>query len=190
MSGIPVMKFTPRNASTELFWRVASRSALRASRYTPHMSDTRPNTRRNVSEERTKSGNGYISSAKAPASGRRSGHGAHEGEPVEAVDDHGLGEVQPLAAAGQPEHRLEQREDEPDAAISPERSWRRSHSDAAAAATVASTMPAARPTSRQPDVEGEHRSHRVAGEAGSRAEQDVADSDGRDLEGGLHGRTV
>ena len=35
-------------------------------------------------------------------------------------------------------------------AISPERSWRRSHSDAAAAATVASTMPAARPTSRQP----------------------------------------
>ena len=31
---------------------------------------TRPKTRRNVSEERTKSGNGYISSAKVPASGR------------------------------------------------------------------------------------------------------------------------
>ena len=35
------------------------------------MSDTRPNTLRKVSEERTKSGNGYISSAKVPASGRR-----------------------------------------------------------------------------------------------------------------------
>ena len=45
--------------------------------------------------------------------------GAHEGEPVEAVDDHGLGQVEPLAPARQPEHRLEQREDEADARHQP-----------------------------------------------------------------------
>ena len=38
-----------------------------------------------------------------------------------------------------------------------------------------------------PQVEGAHRSHRVAGEPGSRAQQDVAGAHGRDLEGGLHG---
>ena len=37
---------------------VTSRTTLRTSRYAPHASDTRPKTRRNVSEARTSGGNG------------------------------------------------------------------------------------------------------------------------------------
>ena len=188
VSGIPVMKFTPRNASTELCWRVARRSALRASRYDA------PHERHPAEHPAEGVGGAHEVGERVHLVGEGAGerashrHGHHEREPVEAVDDHRLGEVQPLAAAGQPEHRLEQREDESDAGHEP--------------GAVVAALPLGRgrrrdrrqhDPRRQARRDASPRRRRSIGPIASRAKRGPEPSrmsraaHGRDLEGGLHG---
>ena len=69
--GTPVTKLTPTKASIDDVLKVASRVALRKMSSAPHASEMIENVRRNVTDRRTSTGNGYISHANRPASGRR-----------------------------------------------------------------------------------------------------------------------
>src|SRR6187551_3127232 len=70
MNGIPVTNWIATKPPMLPVQRTSMRIPLRASRYTPQTTDSKPKTLRYVRDCFTKSGNGYQASANTPMSGR------------------------------------------------------------------------------------------------------------------------